>query len=55
MRSPRLPHGDHQHDQEPEQERRPQRPSATEACIAFTGARGVVLPYGYYGPYVERL
>jgi hypothetical protein len=23
-----------------------------EACIAFTGARGVVLPYGYYGPYV---
>ena len=26
--------------------------SATEACIAFTGARGVVLPYGYYGPYV---
>lgn len=26
--------------------------AATEACIAFTGARGVVLPYGYYGPYV---
>jgi hypothetical protein len=26
--------------------------SATEACIAFTGATGVQLPYGYYGPYV---
>ncbi len=26
--------------------------SATEACIAFTGATGVVLPYGFYGPYV---
>jgi hypothetical protein len=26
--------------------------SATEACIAFTGARGVQLPYGFYGPYV---
>ena len=26
--------------------------AATEACIAFAGARGVVLPYGYYGPYV---
>ena len=24
---------------------------ATEACIA-AGERGVVLPYGYYGPYV---
>ena len=24
----------------------------TEACIAFTRSRGVVLPYGYYGPYV---
>ena len=26
--------------------------SATEACIAFTGAQGVQLPYGFYGPYV---
>jgi hypothetical protein len=26
--------------------------SNTEACMVFTGARGVVLPYGYYGPYV---
>ena len=26
--------------------------AATEACIYFTGARGVVLPYGFYGPYV---
>ena len=26
--------------------------SATEACMAFAGSRGVVLPYGYYGPYV---
>ena len=25
--------------------------AATEACIA-AGERGVVLPYGYYGPYV---
>jgi hypothetical protein len=24
--------------------------SATEACLAFTRSRGVVLPYGYYGP-----
>ena len=24
----------------------------TEACIAFTRSRGVVLPYGYDGPYV---
>ena len=26
--------------------------SATEDCMYFTGARGVQLPYGYYGPYV---
>ena len=26
--------------------------SATEACMAFAGSRGAVLPYGYYGPYV---
>jgi hypothetical protein len=26
--------------------------SATEACMYFTGARGVVMPYGFYGPYV---
>jgi hypothetical protein len=24
----------------------------TEACMAFAGSRGAVLPYGYYGPYV---
>jgi hypothetical protein len=24
----------------------------TEACMQFAGSRGVVLPYGYYGPYV---
>jgi hypothetical protein len=24
----------------------------TEACMLFRGSRGVVLPYGYYGPYV---
>ena len=24
----------------------------TEACMMFRGSRGVVLPYGYYGPYV---
>ena len=24
----------------------------TEACILLRGSRGVVLPYGYYGPYV---
>ena len=26
--------------------------AATEACLMFTRERGVVLPYGYYGPYV---
>jgi hypothetical protein len=26
--------------------------SGTEACMYFTGARGAVLPYGFYGPYV---
>jgi hypothetical protein len=26
--------------------------SASEACMFFAGSRGVVLPYGYYGPYV---
>jgi hypothetical protein len=26
--------------------------SATEACLLFTRSRGVLLPYGYYGPYV---
>jgi hypothetical protein len=24
----------------------------TEACLLFTRSRGVVAPYGYYGPYV---
>lgn len=24
----------------------------TEACMMFRGSRGLVLPYGYYGPYV---
>jgi hypothetical protein len=27
--------------------------AATEACMLFTGARGAVLPYGYYGPFVS--
>ena len=27
--------------------------AATEACMLFTGARGVQLPYGYYGPFVS--
>jgi hypothetical protein len=26
--------------------------SASEACMVFTGSRGAVLPYGFYGPYV---
>jgi hypothetical protein len=26
--------------------------SGTEACMYFTGERGVTLPYGFYGPYV---
>jgi hypothetical protein len=26
--------------------------SGMEACAYFTGSRGFVLPYGYYGPYV---
>ena len=27
--------------------------AATEACMLFAGSRGVVLPYGFYGPYVS--
>jgi hypothetical protein len=26
--------------------------SGIEACMAFAGSRGAVMPYGYYGPYV---